>query len=132
MIGLGELIGATPRSQIEPFLAGFTDSVRSAVCDISPPVRAAAAVAFDRLTNVGGSKVVSQVLEPLLQQLKNPVTSAEAMEGLQEILVVKSSVVLPLIVPLLTQSPLSSFNADALASIAKISGGPMSGVSYIP
>jgi HEAT repeat protein len=63
-----------------------------------------------------------EVLSPLLVALEDPKQSKRAMEGLQQILSIKSDAVLPLLFPKLIVSPLTPFNAQALASIAKVVG----------
>lgn len=48
--------------------------------------------------------------------------SHNALDGLKQLLSVRSNVVLPFLVPKLLTPPITAFNVKALASVAEVSG----------
>jgi HEAT repeat protein len=121
-LGFSEVLAAAGHATV-PFFDMLLPAIRTALCDSEPLVREASARAFDELYKVVGEKTVDEILPPLLAQMENPdhAVSEAALHGLQQILAVRSALVLPSIIPKLTTPPLTPFNARALASIAEVS-----------
>ena len=57
-VGLSEIMFSTSRDMILTFVNSLVPTVRRALCDHSPEVRAAAAKTFDSLHNTVGSRYV--------------------------------------------------------------------------
>lgn len=49
-------------------------------------------------------------------------SASHALDGLREVMAVKSNVALPFLIPKLTQEPLTAQNAHALKALAEVSG----------
>ena len=70
------------------------------LCDVDIEVRQAAALAFEALHTSVGPKILDSVLLPLLNNLKGEESSRElALDGLKQAMSVKSSTVLPYLIP---------------------------------
>lgn len=72
-----------------------------------------------------GSKALDDILPPLLEGLEDEKTNSNALDGLRQILSVRSNVVLPFLVPRLLSPPITAFNVRALGSIAEVSGSAL-------
>ena len=103
-------------------------TVRRALCDESPEVRAAAAKTFDSLHNTVGSRALDDILPPMLEEMtENSAKEDEAsktvyentLDGLRQVMAIKARAVLPYLVPQLIAPPV---NTRALASLAPVSG----------
>lgn len=103
-IGLGEILASTSRDAVLSFADGLVPTVRTALCDPLPEVRLAAARTFDSLHATIGNKALDDILPPMLDQLKAPNAAlADAtLDGLKQIMAIKSRAVLPYLVPVLT------------------------------
>jgi hypothetical protein len=126
ILGITEIL-AVSRDYIAPFVDDIlVPSIRRALCDANTEVREAASLAFDALYKCINDKAIEEILPPLLVQMEdpNPDQSELALQGLQQMLTKRSALILPSIIPKLTNpaTPLSAFNARALASIAEVSG----------
>ena len=66
-----------------------------------------------------GPRILDEVLSPLLADLSSEDRSEIALDGLKQVMAVKSSVVLPHIIPQLVQPPV---NAKALALLSSVAG----------
>ena len=57
-VGLSEIMSSTSRDMVLSFVNSLVPTVRRALCDESPEVRAAAAKTFDSLHNTVGSRAL--------------------------------------------------------------------------
>lgn len=75
-------------------------SIRRALCDPLSTVRQAAAQTFDSLHSTVGFRALDDILPHLLAQLENEDETKEyALDGLKQVMAIKSRVVLPYLVP---------------------------------
>ncbi|GBP56848.1 eIF-2-alpha kinase activator GCN1 [Eumeta japonica] len=119
-IGLGEIIASTSRDTVLTFADGLVPTVRKALCDPLPEVRMAAARTFDSLHATVGSKALDDILPFMLEGLHDPDPAvAEAtLDGLRQVMAIKSRAVLPYLVPQLTSAPANTRALSALAAAA--------------
>ena len=85
-----------------------------------PEVRQAAAKTFDSLHSTVGVRALDDILPAMLTQLNSP-DQAEAentLDGLRQVMAIKSRVVLPYLVPQLTSPPINTKALSILASVA--------------
>ena len=122
-LGLSEIMASTSKAQLTNYMGDLVPAIRKALSDPLPEVREAAGGAFDMLYKNVGSTVLDDILPPLLDQLTVP--ESNAMEALKQILLVRSNVILPVLVPKLLTPPVTSFNIRALASIAEVAGSSL-------
>lgn len=90
------------------------------MCDPLPEVRQAAAKTFDGLHSTVGVRALDDILPAMLTQLNSP-DPAEAentLDGLRQVMAIKSRVVLPYLVPQLTTPPVNTKALSILASVA--------------
>ena len=66
-----------------------------------------------------GQKVLEEILSPLLELLQEDVEKEQVLDGLQQVMAVKSHAVLPMMVPQLVTPPV---NTKALATLASVAG----------
>ncbi|PVI01750.1 ARM repeat-containing protein [Periconia macrospinosa] len=126
-MALKELIGAASPEQLEDYESTLVSVVRSALVDPNNEVREAAAEAFDSLQEVLGKKAIDQVLPNLLHLLRDEEEAQNALSALLTLLTdsARSNIILPNLLPTLLKSPMSAFNARAIASLAEVAGGAM-------
>ncbi|KAF2687784.1 translational activator [Lentithecium fluviatile CBS 122367] len=126
-MALKELIGAASPEQLEDYEKTLIQVVRSALVDPSSDVREAAAEAFDSLQEVLGKKAIDHVLPHLLSLLRSDENAQNALSALLTLLTnnARSSVILPNLLPTLLKSPMSGFNARAIASLAEVASSAM-------
>lgn len=124
-IALREVITAAAPNSIEDNEKKVINIVRIALVDSDDDVREAAAEAFDALQNVIGKRAVDQVLPHLLHLLRSDEDANNALSALLTLLTeqMRANAILPNLIPTLITSPISSFNARALSSLATV-GGP--------
>ena len=91
---------------------------RKALCDNDGSVRKAAAQTFDSLHTVVGSRALDDILPAMLEQLGDPEMHENALDGLRQIMAIKSRAVLPYLIPQLTASPVNTKALSILASVA--------------
>ncbi|CAI5531411.1 unnamed protein product [Closterium sp. Naga37s-1] len=106
----------------------------------SPPLPPASlSQPFDSpLTRSAGMQAIDEIVPALLHSLEDPHTSATALDGLKQILSVRTTVVLPHILPKLVKPPLTyvhsfestqksalEFKAHALGALAEVAGAGM-------
>ncbi|KAJ6069490.1 hypothetical protein N7499_011377 [Penicillium canescens] len=126
-IALRELITAASPDALEDFEKILISTVRVALVDHDEDVREAAAEAFDSLQQIMGKRAVDQVLPYLLHLLRNDEDAEQALSALLTLLTeqTRANIILPNLIPTLLTSPISAFNARALASLAEVAGSAM-------
>lgn len=126
-MALKELISAASPEQLEDYEKTLIQVVRSALVDPSSDVREAAAEAFDALQEILGKRAVDQVLPHLLSLLRGEEDAQNALSALLTLLTdnARSNIILPNLLPTLLKSPMSSFNARAIASLAEVASSAM-------
>lgn len=126
-MALKELIAAASPEQLEDYENTLIQVVRSALVDPSSEVREAAAEAFDALQEILGKKAIDQVLPHLLALLRSEDDAQNALSALLTLLTdnARSNVILPNLLPTLLKSPMSGFNARAIASLAEVASSAM-------
>ncbi|KAE9616079.1 putative translational activator Gcn1 [Lupinus albus] len=121
-VGLSEVMASAGRSQLLSFMNDLILTIRTALCDSVPEVRESAGVAFSTLYKSAGMQAIDEIVPTLLHALEDDKTSDTALDGLKQILSVRTSAVLPHILPKLVHLPLSAFNAHALGALAEVAG----------
>uniref|UniRef100_A0A0D9VYB3 TOG domain-containing protein n=1 Tax=Leersia perrieri TaxID=77586 RepID=A0A0D9VYB3_9ORYZ len=121
-IGLSEVMGSAGKHQLLSFMDLLIPTIRTALCDSTQEVRESAGLAFSTLYKSAGLQAIDEIVPTLLRALEDDETSATALDGLKQILSVRTAAVLPHILPKLVQPPLSSFNAHALGALAEVAG----------
>ena len=126
-IALRELITSASPESLEEYEKTLISVVRTALVDSDEDVREAAAEAFDSLQKVIGKRSIDQVLPHLLALLRSEEEAENALAGLLTLLTeaTRSNVILPNLLPTLLTSPISAFNARALASLAEVASSSM-------
>ncbi|EWC46714.1 hypothetical protein DRE_03959 [Drechslerella stenobrocha 248] len=124
-IALNELITSTPEESLEDYESTLISVLRIGLVDSDPDVRDSAADAFDGIQRVFGRRAVDQVLPFLLNQLRDEDSASSALSGLLTLLRDhgRASQILPVLIPNLLTSPMSAFNASALANLAEVASG---------
>ncbi|NXD39989.1 GCN1 kinase, partial [Copsychus sechellarum] len=118
-IGLSEIMKSTSRDAVLLFSESLVPTVRKALCDPLEEVREAAAKTFEQLHSTIGHQALEDILPFLLKQLDNEETADFAVDGLKQVMAVKSRVVLPYLVPKLTTPPV---NTQVLAFLSSVAG----------
>ncbi|XP_050665162.1 eIF-2-alpha kinase activator GCN1 isoform X1 [Leptidea sinapis] len=124
-IGLGEILASTSRDAVLSFADGLVPTVRRALCDELGEVRVAAARTFDSLHASIGNKALDDILPPMLEALQDPdpARADAALDGLRQIMAIKSRAVLPYLVPVLTGGGAAgAADTRALAALAAAAG----------
>uniref|UniRef100_A0A670ZWJ1 GCN1 activator of EIF2AK4 n=1 Tax=Pseudonaja textilis TaxID=8673 RepID=A0A670ZWJ1_PSETE len=118
-IGLSEIMKSTSRDAVLCFSESLVPTVRKALCDPLEEVREAAAKTFEQLHSTIGFQALEDILPFLLKQLECEETSDFALDGLKQVMAVKSRVVLPYLVPKLISPPV---NTRVLAFLSSVAG----------
>lgn len=126
-IALRELISSASPEVLEDHEKTLVQVVRTALVDSDNDVREAAADAFDALQQILGKRAVDQVLPYLLTLLRNDEDAENALSALLTLLTdpARSNIILPNLLPTLLKSPMSAFNARAIASLSEVASGAM-------
>ena len=126
-IALREIISSASPEILEDYEKTLISVVRVALVDSDSEVREAAAEAFDSLQKIFGKKAVDQVLPFLLSLLRTEGGADTALSALLTLLTdnTRSNIILPNVVPTLIVSPMTSFNAKAIASLSQVAGSVM-------
>ncbi|EAW06304.1 translational activator GCN1 [Aspergillus clavatus NRRL 1] len=126
-IALRELITSASPEALEDYEKILISTVRVALVENDEDVREAAAEAFDALQQILGKKAIDQVLPHLLMLLRNNEDAEQALSALLTLLTeqTRANAILPNLIPTLLASPISAFNARALASLAEVAGSAM-------
>ncbi|CAB3252124.1 unnamed protein product [Arctia plantaginis] len=124
-IGLGEILASTSREAVLSFADGLVPTVRTALCDPLADVRLAAARTFDSLHLTIGNKALDDILPQMLEQLNDPdpQVADATLDGLKQIMALKSRAVLPYLVPVLTGG--GAVDTRALSALAAAAGGAL-------
>ncbi|CAN8015116.1 unnamed protein product [Ixodes persulcatus] len=124
-VGLSEILASTSRDMVLTFLDSLVPTVRRALCDPLREVRVAAARTFDNLHSTVGSRALDDILSPLLLQLGNSELAENTLDGLRQVMAIKSRVVLPYLIPQasLTTPPV---NTKALSHLSAVAGESLS------
>merc|ERR1719481_1718215 len=117
-VGLSEIMSSTSRDMVLTFVDSLVPTVRKALCDSDPAVREAAAKTFDSLHNTGGGRALDDILPSMLEQLSDPSLHENTLDGLRQVMAIKSRAVLPYLIPQLTASPVNTKALSILASVA--------------
>lgn len=123
-IALREVVSSASVEVLEDYEKILISVVRVALIDSDNDVRDAAAEAFDSLQKIFGKKAVDQVLPYLLNLLRTESDANTALAALLTLLTdnVRSNIILPNLIPTLLVSPITAFNAKALASLSEVAG----------
>ena len=126
-IALREIISSAAPETLEDYEKTLISVVRSALVDADDEVRDTAAEAFDSLQQIFGKRAVDQVLPYLLNLLRTEGEAETALAALLTLLTdnTRSNIILPNLVPTLLTTPISSFNAKAIASLSEVAGSAM-------
>ncbi|KAG8988091.1 translational activator of GCN4, partial [Tulasnella sp. 427] len=126
-LAISEVIENTTEENIEDHEGPIISLVRSCLVDESSSVRVAAASAFDALQKHIGSKAIDQTIPTLLGALRQAGPGSDtALQALKEIMTVRSSSVFPVLIPTLIATPITAFNARALAQLVVVAGDALS------
>ncbi|XP_006865512.1 PREDICTED: translational activator GCN1 [Chrysochloris asiatica] len=118
-IGLSEIMKSTSRDAVLYFSESLVPTARKALCDPLEEVREAAAKTFEQLHSTIGHQALEDILPFLLKQLEDEEVSEFALDGLKQVMAIKSRVVLPYLVPKLTTPPV---NTRVLAFLSSVAG----------
>ncbi|KAL2092754.1 hypothetical protein ACEWY4_012552 [Coilia grayii] len=118
-IGLSEIMKSTSKDAVLVFSESLVPTVRKALCDPLEEVREAAAQTFEQLHATIGHQALDDILPALLKQLEDEETAEFALDGLRQVMAVKSRSVLPYLVPKLTAPPV---NTRVLAFLSAVAG----------
>lgn len=123
-IGLAAVLESVPKHHIAEYFDLLLPAITKALCDPDSEVRTAAAGAFDALHKGVGDRAINECLPVLLSRMEDPdhTVSHCALQGVQQLLVLRSQLILPILLPKLMTIPMTNFNAKALASIAEVAG----------
>ncbi|CCA74203.1 related to translation activator GCN1 [Serendipita indica DSM 11827] len=126
-LAMSEIISNSTDTQREDHEDEIIGIVRRSLVDNASNVRAAAAVAFDVLQDVMGAKAIDETIPTLLEALRQPgESSGTALQALKEVMTVRASTVFPVLIPTLISTPMTAFNARALASLVTVAGNALS------
>ncbi|KAH8878167.1 eIF-2-alpha kinase activator GCN1 [Schistosoma japonicum] len=117
--GLTEIIRSCQRDLLSNYADSLLDPIRRTLCDPLIEVRRNGAKTFDLLYTAIGIRSLDGILPDILCQLDDPETSQYALDGIKQLLTVKSKVVMPYLIPKLT-SPV--VNVKAFAYLASVAG----------
>lgn len=128
-IGLSEIMASTSKDMVLSFVNSLVPTVRKALSDPLPEVRYAAAKTFDSLHATVGVRALDDILPSMLLGLSDPdpQVAESTLDGLRQVMAIKSRVVLPYLVPQLTATPV---NTKALSILASVAGEALT--KYLP
>jgi len=123
-IGLAAVLEAVPKHHISEYFELLLPAITKTLCDDDSSVRTAAAGAFDGLYRGVGERAVNECLPLLLTRMEDEdhAVSHSALQGVQQLLILRAQLILPILLPKLMAIPMTNFNAKALASIADVAG----------
>lgn len=120
--GLGELVLASPRQQLEDHASDLIDTVYVGLCDEYHSVRVVAAEVFSHLLKPLSSTAVDYIVPQLIQRLSADNEDAEvALDALKQILKASGPRLMTTVVPsLIEERPMRTAAARALATAAMV------------
>ncbi|XP_051887942.1 eIF-2-alpha kinase activator GCN1 [Pristis pectinata] len=118
-IGLSEIMKSTSKDAVLVFSESLVPTVQKALCDPLEEVREAASKTFEQLHSTIGYQALDDILPFLLEQLNGVEMAEFALDGLKQVMGVKSRVVLPYLVPKLITPPV---NTQVLAFLSSVAG----------
>lgn len=126
-IGLKDVISNLSKDDIETYLSKLVSISRIALCSEDKVVQKLAAGCFQSLYNQMGTKSLESIVPNLLAQMSNSATHDRAINGLTQILAIRSvsKEILPYIIPRLLSRPLSVDNLEVLTSIMAVVGASL-------
>jgi len=126
-IALRELMTSAMPDSLDTYEPKLVSVVRTGLVDSDEDVREAAAEAFDAMQRLFGKRVIDEILPNLLVLLRDEDEAENALAALLTLLTEggRSNIILPNLLPTLLASPISAFNARALASLASVAGQAM-------
>ena len=128
-VGLSEVLRVSTKEQILRFIEIIVKVVQDALCDEDEGVREMAASCFQSLHSAVGNRALDEIVPSLLVALESEEDTgnarARALNGLTGILSIRSRELLPYIIPRLIRPPISKIQADALSSIAQVTGATL-------
>ncbi|KAM0756603.1 ARM repeat-containing protein [Meredithblackwellia eburnea MCA 4105] len=125
-LALTEIMQNTNESSLEAHESAVISIVRTALVDQDPSVRTAAAQAFDVAQQVIGARSIDETIPTLLDALQQPGDTADAaLEALKEVMSVRADKIFPILIPRLIATPITAFNARALASLVRVAGSAL-------
>ena len=113
-IAVTELIKSTSHDGLVQYQDIFIDIIKDGLVSS----REEAAVAFDELHQELGKVVIDEIVPDLLKRLKEP----NALLALKDIMLKKSDVIFPILLPTLLTSPVDT---EALAALAPVAGSAL-------
>lgn len=121
-IGLSEIVACTSRAMVLHFLDSLVPTVRKALCDPLKEVRCAAARTFDSLHTSVGPRALEEIITPLFNNIESDdrELAEQTLDGLRQVMMLRSKYVLPHLVPQLTKPPV---NTKALSYICSVAQG---------
>eukprot|EP00001_Collodictyon_triciliatum_P024590 04502_4 len=128
-LGLKEVMASAPKWLMSEYVDALIPAVGKALCDNLPEVREAAAQTFDTLHRLVGNKAMDEILPQLLHLLEDSHMSDRALDGIRQILEMKSASVLSYLIPKMIQPPMKVTNARALSAIARL---PLEIIATLP
>lgn len=119
-IGLSEIMASTSKDMVLTFVNSLVPTVRRALSDPVLEVRMSAAKTFDSLHTTVGNRALDDILPSMLNGLSDPdpMVVECTLDGLRQVMAIKSRVVLPYLVPQLTATPVNTKALSILASVA--------------
>eukprot|EP00178_Gracilaria_changii_P025413 TRINITY_DN78286_c0_g1_i1.p1 TRINITY_DN78286_c0_g1~~TRINITY_DN78286_c0_g1_i1.p1 ORF type:complete len:466 (+),score=83.22 TRINITY_DN78286_c0_g1_i1:1549-2946(+) len=120
--GLGELVGASPKHQIEDYADDLIDTVYQALFDTLPVVRSLAAEVLALLLKPLGTTVVDAIVPKVKEKLFSDSAEAEtALDTLKLILISGGPRLTSIVVPrLIATKPLQTAACKALSTAATV------------
>lgn len=109
-IGLSEIMASTSKEMVLSFVNSLVPTVRKALSDPLPEVREAATNTFESLHSTVGSRALDDILPSMLDGLSDEDSDVaeNTLDGLRQVMAIKSRVVLPYFVPQLTAPPVNT------------------------
>lgn len=108
---------------VETFVDSLVPTIAKALYDKLPEVRHQAALTFDSLHVAVGNRALDEIIPTLLDKLDDPIIGDYVLDGLKQLLTVKSNAVLPYLIPQLTVTPI---NIRALSFLSCVAGDSLS------
>lgn len=125
-LAFADVMASTNKDIISQHEDAIIASIRAALVDSEPSVRAAAAKTFDSAQHYMGTKAIDQTIPTLLEAMRHPGESSEtALQALQEVMSVRANSVFPVLIPTLIAQPITAFNARALGQLVKVAGSAL-------